>query len=343
MVRRKGKTIVWRMSSAAPAGEYLDPTDHAREPAEPGGVSESSLELLDGVRVSEAPMDTLPGELIDEFFEDSKLHDPGAASLSGSEAIDDWVLPAARAEVDLPAAPGANDFTLTLRPLGEPAAHSPAEVEPAVGASQTDSASLPELVRSDPDFAWPGALDAGAGADPGAGSGDSVPPEVARSAKKAARRAAVRRARLATASRESGATSGSLDLLVLDENDGARKQLSSLLEGFGFCVHSAHNIAQAAEMLAARPFAAVFLDIVLDGTYESAGAELCRRVKREPTRIMGQAPALIIISERARPVDRVRAALAGGDRFLLKPLSRGDVVRALEDCDVLLPLDARRS
>ena len=312
MVRRKDTnetdTIVWRVSSAAPAGEYLDPTDHAREPAEPDEVSESSLELRNGVRVSETPMDTLPGELIDEFFEER------------------------------PPAPGANDLTLTLRPLDDPAAQSPAEVEPSLGASQSVSASLPELVRSDPDFAWPGALDAGAE------SGDSVAPEVTRSAaKKAARRAAVRRARLATASRESGATSGSHDLLVLDENEGARKQLSSLLEGFGFCVHSAQNIAQAGEMLAARPFAAVFLDIVLDGTYQSAGAELCRRVKHAPQPTMGQAPALIIISERARPVDRVRAALAGVDGFLLKPLSRGDVVRTLEDRGVPLPLDARRS
>jgi CheY-like chemotaxis protein len=282
------KSIARRVRSAVPAGQDLDPADHEREPADSGGFADSSLDLLSGVRVSEAPMDTLPGELIDEFFEDSRPNDPGA-----------------------------NDLTLTLRSLDEPAAQG----------GETVSAPIPELVPSDP-------VDA---------SGNSVLPEVARSVKKAARRAAVRRARLATASRESGAASGLADLLVLDENDAARKQLSSLLEGFGFCVHAALSIAQAREMLAARPFAAVFLDIELDGTYQSAGADLCRRVKRVLTRTPGRAPALIIISERMRPVDRVRAAMAGSDRFLLKPLSRGDVVRALEDCEVFLPLDARRS
>ena len=282
----KTTTIVRRMSSAALAGESHDPTDPLREPDESGGMSDSSLELLHGVRVSETPMDTLPGELIDEFFEDSKVHD----------------------EVDLPPDSGADDLTLTLRPIEESAAQSPAE--------------LPDLIRSDRDVA----------------------PELTPSAaKKAARRAAVRRARLATAARESDATPGWSDLLLLDENDGTCKQLARLLEGFGFCVHSAKDIAQAGEMLAARPFAAVFLDIVLDGTYQSAGAELCRRVKRAPAPAMGQAPALIIISAGARPVDRVRAALAGVDGFLLKPLSRGDVVRTLEDHGVRLPLDARRS
>lgn len=61
------------MSSTSPAGEYVDPADPVREPATPVEVSEngwlaSSLDLLSGVRVSEAPMDTLPGELICEFL-----------------------------------------------------------------------------------------------------------------------------------------------------------------------------------------------------------------------------------------------------------------------------------
>ena len=65
--------IVWRMSSTSPAGKYVDAADPVREPATPVEVPEngwlaSSLDLLSGVRVSEAPMDTLPGELVCEFF-----------------------------------------------------------------------------------------------------------------------------------------------------------------------------------------------------------------------------------------------------------------------------------
>ena len=68
--------LVWRITSNAPHGEYVDPKQAVAAPAMPkaavdpreNGWLASSLELLGGVRVSEAPMDTLPGELIDEFM-----------------------------------------------------------------------------------------------------------------------------------------------------------------------------------------------------------------------------------------------------------------------------------
>jgi CheY-like chemotaxis protein len=48
------------------------------------------------------------------------------------------------------------------------------------------------------------------------------------------------------------------------------------------------------------------------------------------------------MSANARPVERVRAALAGCDTYLSKPVVRGDVARALQSCSVPLPLDSRR-
>ncbi len=68
--------LVWRITANAPQGEYVDPKRTAApatapkpavDPRENGWLA-SSLELLGGVRVSEAPMDTLPGDLIDEFM-----------------------------------------------------------------------------------------------------------------------------------------------------------------------------------------------------------------------------------------------------------------------------------
>ena len=68
--------LVWRITANAPHGEYVDPKQAATTPPVPraavdprdNGWLASSLELLGGVRVSEAPMDTLPGELIEEFM-----------------------------------------------------------------------------------------------------------------------------------------------------------------------------------------------------------------------------------------------------------------------------------
>lgn len=74
--KHQAAKLVWRVTADAPMGEYVDPKQattkvadatKAVDPRE-NGLLASSLELLRGVRVSEAPMDTLPGELIDEFM-----------------------------------------------------------------------------------------------------------------------------------------------------------------------------------------------------------------------------------------------------------------------------------
>ena len=72
------KKVIWRMSSRAPLGEYVSPVDAAGRTTEPvggAGASDpksswklSSLELNDGLQVSEQPLDTLPDDLWDEFF-----------------------------------------------------------------------------------------------------------------------------------------------------------------------------------------------------------------------------------------------------------------------------------
>lgn len=72
------KKVIWRMSSAAPLGEYVHPADAAgpaseSPPAPPTPDPKSSwrlssLELQDGLQVSEQPIDTLPDDLWDEFF-----------------------------------------------------------------------------------------------------------------------------------------------------------------------------------------------------------------------------------------------------------------------------------
>lgn len=76
MLRQKGdeeaKGRIWRISSAFPAGAYVDEIAPSA-PVQPAYVRErgwlvSSFELLHGMDVSEAPMDTLPAELVEQFF-----------------------------------------------------------------------------------------------------------------------------------------------------------------------------------------------------------------------------------------------------------------------------------
>lgn len=83
---RKGKDkpakVVWRISAAAPLGEFVDSEAERRKPAEPKvepapvdgseppserSWHSSSHELTHGIEVTEEPLDTLPDDLFDHF------------------------------------------------------------------------------------------------------------------------------------------------------------------------------------------------------------------------------------------------------------------------------------
>jgi hypothetical protein len=82
MAQRKpaapAKRLVWRITEAAPLGEFVDPSitpaksRHALSPEEAqersrGGWVVSTFELLNGTDISEGP-DTVPADLFDELF-----------------------------------------------------------------------------------------------------------------------------------------------------------------------------------------------------------------------------------------------------------------------------------
>ena len=79
MVQRKSASAVrrrvWRVTEAAPLGEFVYPDELALKPVvaadgEPidNGWRMSSFELTHGLEVSEAPADTVPGDVFDELF-----------------------------------------------------------------------------------------------------------------------------------------------------------------------------------------------------------------------------------------------------------------------------------
>ena len=159
-----------------------------------------------------------------------------------------------------------------------------------------------------------------------------------RSAAKAAARVAARRARQAITHPGSPAPEPLRDVLVLDADPVANALLCMLLDRFGFDVHAVASIDAAAERLTARPFAAVFLEISLDDD----GVALLRRARELPAAAGHQGAAVLMVTAHLDPAERVRAALAGIKAPLVKPLTRGDVARALEAAGVALPADARR-
>jgi hypothetical protein len=73
----RSKKMVWRITEAAPLGEFVDPdaatpSQHTDQPeVSRGGWVVSSFELLHGTEISEGP-DTVPAELFDELFRPGK-------------------------------------------------------------------------------------------------------------------------------------------------------------------------------------------------------------------------------------------------------------------------------
>jgi CheY-like chemotaxis protein len=163
-------------------------------------------------------------------------------------------------------------------------------------------------------------------------------PAALRRAAKTAARAAARRARLASARNGAAPVEPLSDVLVLDPDAAANAQLCTLLRRFGFEPHAVASISQAIRPLLTRPFAAIFLDIPLD----DAGVALLQRIRELPPPPDHPGPAVLMMAAQLDPAERVLAELAGLGAPLVKPLSRGDVARALEAADVVLPADARR-
>ena len=244
--------------------------------------------------------------------------------------------PAEAREPDTPLLP------LTLREFEAPPAPSDDDVATAdplpSGLIQSDPQSPPPYLSPEAPVATaapPPRRIAAPAAAPG-----SKPP-VAKAATKALRRAQVRRSLQANKVQPEAAAAPA-DVLVLESEDAAREQMCALLEAFGFRTHPVQSTMQAVRMLAAKRYAVAFLNIIFDGSAAPASHDLCSRVKAPPTHASDTVCALIIVTGSARPLERVRAELAGCDAFLLKPVSRGSVAQALETCGVSLPIDARR-
>lgn len=162
-------------------------------------------------------------------------------------------------------------------------------------------------------------------------------PDAERAAQRAARRAQVRRDRFRGAP---GADADDVpQVLVLDADAASRQPLCELLESFGFQVTSSAALPAAEPPW---PYVAVFVDFATRTDDDGDGIELAKQV-RELARELGDARSvMVLVAQQLSSIDRVRAGLAGCDETVLKPLTRGNVARALDTRGVALPSDSRR-
>jgi len=103
-------------------------------------------------------------------------------------------------------------------------------------------------------------------------------------------------------------------LLVVDDNEMNRDMLSRRLAKRGYAVDTAAGGAEALEMIAAKPYDLVLLDVMMPGI---DGFEVLRRVRetRSPTQL-----PVIMATAKDQAQDVVHALEAGASDYVTKPL-----------------------
>jgi signal transduction histidine kinase len=115
-------------------------------------------------------------------------------------------------------------------------------------------------------------------------------------------------------SSEVAADKASLRVLVVDDNIDAADSTAMLLSLDGFEAHSVHSAKEALDAFASLKPDVVLLDI---GLPEMDGYTVARRLRAMAP---DENPTIVALTGYGQPADRDRAASAGFDEFLVKPV-----------------------
>ncbi|MBI1891912.1 MAG: response regulator [Burkholderiales bacterium] len=113
-------------------------------------------------------------------------------------------------------------------------------------------------------------------------------------------------------------------VLVVDPDPTGGNYIADRLSGTGYRVDHVPSVAEAVSLLALHRYNCVIHEVELP---DKSGFELCTLLKRRQDR---RRTASIILTGSRNPLDRVRAASAGCDAFLSKPIQPQALLRTLE-------------
>jgi two-component system response regulator MprA len=114
---------------------------------------------------------------------------------------------------------------------------------------------------------------------------------------------------------------GSVPILVVDDDAALRKALRRVLVSHGFDVEVAEDGDEALNHLRARVFDAVVLDVMMPGR---DGIEVCEQLRSE-----GDQLPVLMLTARDAVRDRVVGLEAGADDYLVKPFANEELVARL--------------
>jgi twitching motility two-component system response regulator PilG len=121
------------------------------------------------------------------------------------------------------------------------------------------------------------------------------------------------------------------NVMVVDDSPAVREFMRTRLEPFAFNVDFATSGEEAVGLTASRHYTCIFLDVIMPGI---DGYQVCKIIK---SRKAMRATAVVMLTSKSSPFDRIRGAMAGCDAYLTKPV---DEERLLEVIAKFLPTTA---
>ena len=106
-------------------------------------------------------------------------------------------------------------------------------------------------------------------------------------------------------------------ILVVDDDKSIVELLRDFLENEGFYVETACDTAQALVILKQSTIECIILDIMMPG---QSGFELCRQIRMESS------VPILFLSALSDDVDKIRGLALGGDDYIVKTASPGEIV-----------------
>ena len=117
-------------------------------------------------------------------------------------------------------------------------------------------------------------------------------------------------------------------VLVVDDNQTVREFMKSKLAAFSFNVDYAESGEQAIGFTGQKHYACIFLDVVMPGI---DGYQVCKLIKSNRS---AQKTAVVMLTSKDSPFDKIRGSMSGCDAYLTKPV---DEEKLLETISKFLP------
>lgn len=117
-------------------------------------------------------------------------------------------------------------------------------------------------------------------------------------------------------------------VLVVDDNQTVREFMKSKLAVFSFNVDYAESGEQAIGFTGQKHYACIFLDVVMPGI---DGYQVCKLIKSNRS---AQKTAVVMLTSKDSPFDKIRGSMSGCDAYLTKPV---DEEKLLETIARFLP------